>query len=534
MKSNRLLPFAFPCVLLISWCLPGLAWAAPPPNIIIFLADDLGYGDIGANGCKDIVTPNLDELARNGVRFTDGYATHPVCSPSRAGLMSGMYQHRFGFEHNSGPERFAAPNFGLPRAVPTLAEKLRAAGYATGMVGKWHIGFQPGLRPHERGYGSSFVFHSGARSYLVDPTGRNPMYRDGVKVPDDPEYLTDAFAREAVGFIERSRSGPTPRPFFLYFAFNAVHSPLEATAAYEARFPAITERKRKTYAGMLSALDDAIGRVLARVRALGQEENTLVLFYSDNGGPTFETTSRNDPLRGYKGQMYEGGIRVPFIAQWKGTLPAGKVYREMIMGFDYHATALAAAGLAVPNDKPLDGVNLLPFLTGRQSGRPHEQLFWRSGEQHAARVGDWKLVAMRGEPTMLFNLRSDLSEKNNLATAEPTQLKALQAAFAGWEKGMQPAKWIRQDASNAEPGGKLKSATAAKAGQTKAGAKKAGARLEAAFKSADKNGDGKLSREESRQPEIFSDADQNGDGTVTLEELRAYYASRRAAAAAKE
>ena len=275
--------------------------AADKPNIIIFLADDLGYADMGVNGCKDISTPHVDSIAKNGVRFTDGYAAHPVCSPSRAALMSGMYQHRFGFEHNSGPERFASPDFGMPRDVPSLAEKLKAQGYATGMVGKWHIGFKEGLRPHERGFDFHYGFMSGARSFYPDnPRELDPIVRNGVPVKNEKEYLTDAFARESVDFIERSKD----EPWFLYLAFNAVHSPLEATEKYESRFPDIKDGKRKTYAGMLSALDDAVGRVMTKVRELGEEENTLIFFYSDNGGPTAETSSRNDPLRGFKGQIF--------------------------------------------------------------------------------------------------------------------------------------------------------------------------------------------------------------------------------------
>jgi len=493
--------------------------AADKPNIIIFLADDLGYADIGVNGCKDIPTPHVDSIANNGVRFTDGYATHPVCSPSRAALMSGMYQHRFGFEHNSGPERYASPEFGMPRSIPSLAEKLKAAGYATGMFGKWHIGFNVGLRPHERGFDYYFGFLSGARSYYPNnPRENDPLIRNGAVVKGEKDYLTDAFALEAADFIERSKG----HPWFVYLPFNAVHSPLEATEKYEARFPNITEKKRKTYAGMLSALDDAVGHVMAKVRELGQEENTLVMFYSDNGGPTFETTSRNDPLRGFKGQMFEGGIRVPFALQWKGTVPAGQTYREMIMGFDYHATALAAAGVESADKKRLDGVNLLPFLTGKANGRPHEQLFWRAGPSHAARVGDWKLVnsPREGAPT-LFNLKDDIGEQHDLAGSHPEKLKELQAAFAAWETGTSEAKWIRQDQRNAEPGGKLK--TDATPGRRRPAAN----RIDEAFKAADKNGDGKLSRNEYPQPGVFNAVDANNDGSATLEEVRAYFRHRQ-------
>jgi arylsulfatase A-like enzyme len=499
----------------------GPGQAQDRPNIIVFLADDLGYADVGVYGCKDIPTPHIDSIANKGARFTDGYANHPICSPSRAGLLSGMYQHRFGFENNSGPEDYAAANFGVPRDVPMLAERLNAAGYATCMVGKWHVGFNEGLRPHERGFDTFYGFLSGARSfYPVGPKQNNQLYRNGEPFNDETEYLTDAFARDSVRFIDRVRKHDgAEKPFFLFFSFNAVHLPLEATKEYESRFSRIKDPARKTYAGMLSALDDAIGRVMSRLRELGEEENTLVFFYSDNGGPTHETTSRNDPLRGFKGQMFEGGIRIPFAIQWPGKIRSGMTYRKPVMGFDAHATALAAAGVKLPPERPIDGKDLLPFLSGKNSSAPHDGLFWRAGAQHAARVGDWKLVKTRGLPAMLFNLAKDIGEQNDLAKREPEKLKELQSAYANWDGKMEKPRWIRQDRRNAEPGGKLKPRSAQSTGKRPS--------IKKAFTNADRNGDSKLSKAEFWKTEIFKAVDKDGDGYATIEEIRAHYAKQR-------
>lgn len=486
------------------------------PNIVVILADDLGYADLGCQGCKDIPTPHIDSIAKNGIRFTDGYANHPVCSPSRAGLLSGRYQHRFGFEHNSGPESYAAVNFGLPRSEPTLAERLKAAGYATGMVGKWHIGFREGLRPWERGFDYFYGFLSGGRTYMPGNDDKIPLIRNGESVMDEKEYLTDAFAREAVGFIERSKG----KPFFLYLAFNAVHAPLEATAKYEKRFPNIGNSDRRTYAGMTAAMDDAVGRVLARLRKHGLEKNTLVFFYSDNGGPTSLTTSRNDPLKGFKNTVWEGGVRVPFMVQWPGSLPSGKTYEKMVMGFDVHAPALAAAGLPLPTDKPLDGVNLIPFLTGKDKGIPHDRLFWRSGNRkYAARVGDWKLVMEKGGEPQLYNLKKDIGETSNLADSKPEMLKAMLDAYEEWDGQMAPAKWIRQDRKNAEVGGKLKAGSTKGRKSRQQGQKT----VEARFREADRNGGEKLTADEIKNPERFKGMDRDGDGAATIEEVRVYY-----------
>ena len=356
------------------------------PNIIVIVADDLGYADLGCQGCKDIPTPNIDTLAQNGVRFTSGYVSCPVCSPTRAGLMTGRYQQRFGHEFNPGPVARASSNFGLPLTEVTLADRLKAAGYATGMVGKWHLGTQPAYQPQQRGFDEFFGFLGGAHSYLnALANGANPIRR-GTTPVYEKEYLTDAFSREALAFIDRHQK----EAFFLYLPFNAVHAPLEGARKYLDRFANIQNDKRRTFAAMLSAMDDAVGAVLTKLRQAGIEQETLIFFFSDNGGPTRQTTSRNDPLRGFKGQVLEGGIRIPFLIQWKSHLPAGMVYERPVISLDILPTAVAAAGIELPPEAKLDGVSLLPYLNGEKSGQPHEALYWRYGrnQQFARATGN--------------------------------------------------------------------------------------------------------------------------------------------------
>jgi arylsulfatase A-like enzyme len=408
------------------------------PNIVVILADDLGWGDLGVQGGTEIPTPNIDSIAKQGVRFTNGYVSCPVCSPTRAGLMTGRYQQRFGHEFNPGPVQQAEANFGLPLSETTLPQRLKAAGYATGLVGKWHLGYKPEYHPLRRGFDEYFGFLGGAHSYVdARADALNPILR-GADPVDEKEYLTDAFAREAVSFIQRHQG----RPFFLYAAFNAVHNPLQAPEKYTSRFAHIADPRRRTYAGMLSALDDAVGRILTALREAGLERNTLVFFLSDNGGPTLVTTSKNGPLREYKGTVYEGGIRVPFFLKWPAHIPAAKVYDHPVIALDIHPTCTAAAGLTDKPPKPLDGVDLVPFLTGKRTGAPHDALYWRFGERRAIRQGDWKLV-MNGESTELFNLRNDIGEQNNLAAAQPARVKELQASYQAWNAQLMEPLWAR-------------------------------------------------------------------------------------------
>jgi arylsulfatase A-like enzyme len=403
------------------------------PNILILLADDMGYADAGFQGCKDIPTPHLDALARGGVRCTSGYVSGPYCSPTRAGLLTGRYQTRFGHEFNPG-----GGAQGLPVAQVTFAQRLRALGYATALIGKWHLGGTAEMHPTARGFQDYFGFLGGAHPYFP---GKGKDILRGTRPVEEKEYLTDALGREASAFIDQHAH----EPFFLYLAFNAVHTPMQATDKYLDRFPNIKDKQRRTYAAMLSAMDDAIGKVLAKLRDKGLEEDTLIFFFSDNGGPTMIGTtingSINYPLRGSKRQLLEGGVRVPFVIQWKGRLPAGKDYDRPIIALDVLPTSLAAAGGEIRRDGKLDGVNLLPFLEGKDAGAPHEMLFWRFGEQRAARKGDWKMVRYDSTGTHLYNLRDDIGESKDLAAQQPEVLREMQAAWDAWNRDNVAPLW---------------------------------------------------------------------------------------------
>jgi len=438
---------------------PFLASAAEPrSNVVIILADDLGYADLGVHGCKDIPTPHIDAIAKAGVRCTKAYVSGPYCSPTRAGLLTGRYQQRFGHEFNPGMGPRAA-DIGLPVAEKTIADYLKAAGYVTALVGKWHLGNAEKFHPNRRGFDEFYGFLGGAHAYF--PGQGVPILRNTEAVAER-EYLTDAIAREAASFIDRHKD----RPFFLYLSFNAVHTPMHATDAGLQKFAHIQDPKRRTYAAMLSAMDDGVGRTLDRIRANGLEEKTLIFFLSDNGGPTMRGVSVNGsdnaPLRGSKRTTLEGGIRVPFFVQWRGKLPAGKLYDQPMIQLDVLPTALAAAGVSLPNEPAIDGVNLLPHLTGKTDDPPHEALYWRFGEQMAIRRGDWKLVrydtvadegpadaqkpAKKGRPAIvssakLYNLSADIGERVDLAGLQPDLVKDLQAVWDKWNENNIPPLW---------------------------------------------------------------------------------------------
>ena len=422
------------------------------PNIVMIVGDDMGYADIGVHGSKDIPTPNIDALARAGIRFTDGYVTGPHCSPTRAALLTGRYQQRFGHEINMSAN--AGPDGGLAITETTMADRLKAAGYRTALFGKWHLGSGDRFHPLSRGFDEFYGFLGGEHSYFESsPTDKNPLYEDRTPV-DASGYLTDVLTDRAVAFIKREKT----RPFFLYLAYNAVHTPMHAPEKYLVRFKGIADGQRRTYAAMMSAMDDGIGRTLAALRAEGLEENTLIFFFSDNGGPTMAGTTinsaTNTPLRGSKRQTWEGGIRVPFMIRWKGTLPEGKIDSRPVVQMDVLPTALAAAGVEPTADWKLDGVNLLPYLTGKQQGPPHEALYWRLFAHMAIRKGPWKLVKTMEGPVLaadtanpdlsgaqLFNLATDIGEQHDLAATHAEKVKELAADWLRWSKEMAKPSW---------------------------------------------------------------------------------------------
>ena len=416
------------------------------PNIIIILADDLGYNDVGFNGCKVIPTPNIDKIAANGVKFTNAYVSYAVCGPSRAGLITGRYQDRFGFGRNP---LFAPndPEMGLPLSEETLASALKKANYKSIALGKWHLGAHESQRPLKRGFDDFFGFLTGGHQYFPEiwtlkdeyevksqfDAYKTKLLRNDQRIEEN-EYLTDALSREAVNYIEKYKE----EPFFMYLAYNAPHKPLQATDKYLDRFPNILDKKRKTYAAMVSAMDDGVGRVMNKLDALGLTENTIVFFLSDNGGPEKNNSSDNGVLRAGKGHLFEGGIHVPFAMQWPGKIPSGTIYESSIISFDIFATAIANSVKPIKTKNDLDGVDLIPYITGVNKATPHDYLFWRKfdADNHAIRNSKGEKVVMLKKKSMLFDLDKDISETNNLIQKQKEVFEQLEETYQNWNSQM--------------------------------------------------------------------------------------------------
>ena len=433
---------------IITFLLSLIFAEAKPPNVVVILTDDQGYADISFNPDhpKEVATPHMDAQAREGVYFSQAYTSGAVCSPTRAGLMLGLYQQRLGiYTAGDGGRGFDPRTKIFPSFLPDE--------YTSMVVGKWHMGLDtdyPKLSMHalNRGFDECYKFMGrGGHDYFklqgVKGTDYAPIYRNKTRLKDSDYsgYLTTRFTEEAVAFIERQEQ----KPFFLYLAYNAVHSPLQGADAYMKKFAHIEDIQRRIFAAMLAHLDDSVGAVLAELRKQGLEKNTLVIFLSDNGGPTRELTSSNAPLRDGKGSVYEGGLRVPFMMQWPGTLPAGEVYRQPVISLDLFATAAAIA--QAPLKRQIDGVNLVPYLTGKQTGAPHTSLYWRIANKAAYRKGDWKLLRNprrdQSDAWELYNLAEDLAETKNLAANRTDKLEELRDEWDQLNTQMIEPIWTR-------------------------------------------------------------------------------------------
>ena len=443
MKFTHLLPLV-----------PLLALAAHAdqrPNLIIILTDDQGYADVGFNGCEDIPTPHIDRVAHQGARFTNGYVTYPVCSPSRAGMITGRYQGRFGYRRNPTLNPFDE-NAGLPLEEENIAEILNKVDYHTGYIGKWHLGTHPKFRPNVRGFDEFYGFVAGGHRYFpedlvfqtiedVDRRGgwyNTKLLRNERRVETD-EYLTDELSHEAVDFIVNNHQ----KPFFLFLSYNAPHRPMQASQKYLDRFQHIDDRLRRVYAAMVSAIDDGVGRVLDTLDELDLNEETLVFFLSDNGGAS-NNGSRNTPLRANKGTIYEGGLHVPFAFRWTGTIPSGIDYDHPVSSMDMLGTMVGLTGVEIATERPLDGVDLIPYLTGKKSGPPHDVLFWQMFDKdHAViRAGNDKYIDLNKEGKIeLYDLSDDKEEANDLLDQQAEKARDLQRQLDAWTKQLEPARF---------------------------------------------------------------------------------------------
>ncbi len=438
-----------------------------PPNIVVIVADDLGYGDLSTYSADGVPTPNLDRLAEQGVRLTSAYVTAPTCGPSRAGLLTGRHQQRFGFEFNASPSDPEHDQHGLPVGESTLGDVMQAAGYHTSLIGKWHQGSGAEFYPTDRGFDEFYGFLAGSTAY-IDPNlpgvftaeiplvetvdgdfvhlgeanraGDSQLLRGPERqiIDDNETYLTEALTTEAVDYIERKADSP----FFLYLSYTAPHAPLQVTQEYWDRFPDIDDTTERIYAGMISAMDDGIGEVLDALDRLDLAENTLVVFVSDNGCATYTEVCSCEPVRGGKGSHLEGGIRVPFVMRWPARVPSGQIYDEMASSLDILPTMAAAVGAELPEDRVFDGVDLLPFLRDEVEGVPHDALFWRSGSQAAVRVGEEKLWAFQNVgQSRLYDLAADQLELDDLSAQAPDAVQRLDEELLAWESSLAEPGW---------------------------------------------------------------------------------------------
>lgn len=421
----------------------GVAHAAEKPNIVLLFADDAGYGDFGFHESHHFKTPHLDKLAKSGVRLSQFYVTGSTCGPSRAGMLAGKYQQRFGYEEINVPgimsksSKFLGDEMGLPTDLKTMGDYLQDQGYHTGVFGKWHMGVADRFHPLKRGFDEFYGFRGGARSFFAYPNLKkvaheNWMERGFEDYKEHEGYLTSVLADETCKFIEKAKG----KPFFAYVSFTAVHTPMQADKQDQDEFPEL-EGGRRTAAQMTLSMDRACGQIMAKLAELGLAENTIVVFTNDNGGPMDKNGSSNYPFAGVKGTQLEGGIRVPGVISWPAKLPAGGVYDKPMTTLDLIPTFVAAGGGDVEKLEGLDGKDMLPYLLGEKDGRPHQTLFWKMETRGAIRDGDWKMMRYPDRPVELFNLADDPGEQSNLATGNADKVAELYKKLFAWEQELE-------------------------------------------------------------------------------------------------
>ncbi len=445
---------------LTLWCLGALLFShavlsakvtTQKPNFIIILADDLGYGDVGFTGSTQIKTPHIDALAADGVIFKQGYVSAPVCGPSRAGLITGRNQVSFGFDNNPIVRlpQFDKNYVGVPVEEITIADRLAELGYVNGLIGKWHLGEADHFHPLKRGFHEFWGYLGGGHDYFATKPNGEPYPNriiSNYRKPQPISYITDDKGDEAVDFIKRHKN----EPFFLFASFNAPHAPMHATENDLKLYADIKDEKRRTYAAMVHRLDVNVGRIIKELKNQKIDDNTIVVFFSDNGGPTHHNASMNAPLRGSKGTLLEGGVRVPFTMTWPNVIKAGSTFEQPISSLDLTPTFVELAGGKITSEDKLDGVNIMPFIKGEESARPHDEMKWRFTISASIREGDWKLIRLPDRLPLLFNVKYDIAELNNLANKNRDRVERMLKKLGDWDISrpqvlyLEGSKWRRE------------------------------------------------------------------------------------------
>ncbi|UXX79386.1 sulfatase-like hydrolase/transferase [Reichenbachiella carrageenanivorans] len=432
---------------------------AKQPNIVVVICDDLGYADVGFNGSPDITTPTLDQLAAGGTIFTSGYVAHPFCGPSRAGLMTGRYPHEYGAQFNIPANSGDRPGYGIPVTETFMSKMLQSAGYYTGAIGKWHLGGGAAFHPNQRGFDDFYGFLGGGHEYFPavyqakyqkqKEAGRavihdylQPLEHNGEQVKET-EYITDALSREAVRFVEDAAQ--KNQPFFLYLAYNAPHSPLQAKEEDLAMFDHIEDPKRKKYAAMVYAVDRGVSKLVESLKATGEYDNTLIVFLSDNGGKVV-LGANNYPLQNGKGSISEGGYRVPMFFHWPDHVPAGQKYAYPVTAIDFYPTFAGLGGAKLPAGKQLDGVNIWEDFLAGKNPRDGQMIFamrhWPGYSDVGARMNEWKVLKQDNKPWQLYNVDTDMAEQNDLSETYPDKVQDLVLRAKKWSEEHAEPRWF--------------------------------------------------------------------------------------------